>query len=666
VNFKSDGDQQPVRPQALRSAGFDEAPVGPNRLTSYLPVASILAAGLCFSLLAFFYARSIEQDHFASQLNLVAAEPIDALERQINSDLDTVESLAEFFESSRLVEREEFRVFARSVLARHPNVQALEWLPYVKAAERPVFEREERTNGYSGFTITERSANGDLIAARQRESYFPVYYVEPQEGNEQALGFDVASEPLRRQALEKARNTGKLAATQVIELVQKPADNAGFLAMLPIFARQHSPAGPDQRHRKITGYVLGVFSVGKMIDAALSRLNTNRMFLKEVLKLHVYELAGEDDGSLAKNLIYFSQLPKDVPSESDEKPSDFRMEKTIDVADKQWLVVISAAEQFMGPPYTRLPWWVLFAALGTTIVVAMLYQARRRGTQRLKELAQSVNEKNAKLERVSTLLAAHIPSQVCKIIFEGDYDPSITAKRKILTIIFSDIVDFAELTSDLEPEDLTFLLNDYFTEMSAIAISHGATIDKFIGDAMLMFFGDPESNGREMDALAGVSMAVAMQEKMRDLRERWNKKGYSRSLHLRIGVNTGYANVGNFGSADRIEYTIIGNEVNKAARLQQSAEPDSIVLTGETYALVRDHFHAKLGAPLRLKGFAREIHPYYLLGKANGENADRLVVRIKNEALKVVVDLARIEATERERCLIQLEQVAKTIKDKVQ
>lgn len=209
------------------------------------------------------------------------------------------------------------------------------------------------------------------------------------------------------------------------------------------------------------------------------------------------------------------------------------------------------------------------------------------------------------------------------------------------------------------------MLNDYFTEMSEISIAHGATIDKFIGDAMLMFFGDPETKGPKKDALACVSMAISMQRRMADLRERWRKKGYGRSFHMRIGINTGYCHVGNFGSSERIQYTIIGNEVNKAARLQDAASrPDSITLTSETYALVKEHFHARAGEPVRLKGFAREIRPYYIVGTGDDGGVDCGIVRVKNEALKVVVDLDRIDAEVRESSLRQLDEIADRIRNK--
>ncbi len=108
------------------------------------------------------------------------------------------------------------------------------------------------------------------------------------------------------------------------------------------------------------------------------------------------------------------------------------------------------------------------------------------------------------------------------------------------------------------------------TEMSKIALEYGATIDKYIGDAILAFFGDPESKGVKEDATACVEMAIAMQRRMRELQSQWLDSGLGKPFQLRIGINTGYCTVGNFGSEDRMDYTIIGNEVNLASRLESS------------------------------------------------------------------------------------------------
>jgi adenylate cyclase len=148
--------------------------------------------------------------------------------------------------------------------------------------------------------------------------------------------------------------------------------------------------------------------------------------------------------------------------------------------------------------------------------------------------------------------------------------------------------------------------------MSAIAQEHGGTIDKFIGDAMLIFFGDPETKGDRADAQACVRMAWSMQRRLLELNAKWRAAGIEHPFKARMGINSGYCNVGNFGSSDRMDYTIIGAEANLAARLQSIAEPGGIVISYETFALASDAITAHPLPPITMKGISREVIPYSL------------------------------------------------------
>ena len=188
--------------------------------------------------------------------------------------------------------------------------------------------------------------------------------------------------------------------------------------------------------------------------------------------------------------------------------------------------------------------------------------------RQLNAAAEVIAQKNKELESLSIKLSKYLSPQIYNSIFTGAQGVEIASNRKKLTIFFSDVVNFTETTDKLESEDLTNLLNRYLTEMSDIALKHGATIDKYIGDAIMVFFGDPETKGLKEDALACVRMAIAMVRRMRELRSEWQELGAEKPFRLRIGINTGYVTVGNFGSNDRMDYTIIGNAVNLTARLQ--------------------------------------------------------------------------------------------------
>ncbi len=243
---------------------------------------------------------------------------------------------------------------------------------------------------------------------------------------------------------------------------------------------------------------------------------------------------------------------------------------------------------------------------------------QRRQTALIRSFNHELSAANEALFSVATRVSRYLSPQIYESIFSGRTESSIHTKRKKLTIFFSDIKDFTSTTEYLQPEELTALLNEYFTEMSHVALKYGGTVDKFVGDGMLVFFGDPDSVGVREDARACLHMAIDMQRRLHELNAKWRGEGLEETLEVRIGINTGYCDVGNFGSSERMDYTVIGAEVNLASRLRTAAEPGTIVMSYETYTLVQDIVVAHPLAPIRVKGISREVVPYVVDGLCEG------------------------------------------------
>jgi len=206
----------------------------------------------------------------------------------------------------------------------------------------------------------------------------------------------------------------------------------------------------------------------------------------------------------------------------------------------------------------------------------------------------------------------------------------------------------------MESEALSSLLNNYLEEMSEIALRHGGTIDKFIGDSVMAFFGDPESKGKEQDALACVLMALEMRERMKYLRQRWNDQGVTQSLKIRIGINTGYCTVGNFGSESRLDYTIIGGHVNLASRLESNAEADQILISHKTYALIKDKINCEKKAEITVRGIAQPVQTYQVIDQRDKLTNESMEFKEEFDGFLLSVDLNH---TDKEQVLHTLKKV---------
>ena len=264
-------------------------------------------------------------------------------------------------------------------------------------------------------------------------------------------------------------------------------------------------------------------------------------------------------------------------------------------------------------------------------------------------LEKRVAERTAALEQLSNQLAKYLSPQVYESIFRGKHEVKIASSRKKLTVFFSDIADFTETADKLESEELTQLLNHYLTEMSQIALAHGATIDKYVGDAILIFFGDPETKGAKEDALACVLMAIAMRGKMQELQRIWRDSGIEKPLRCRMGIHTDYCTVGNFGSEDRMDYTIIGGGVNTASRLETSATPGDILISYETFAHVKDRISCEERGAIQVKGIAYPVATYKVLDTYENLGRERRHVREDHPNVKLDLDLDAMTSKDRDQ-----------------
>jgi class 3 adenylate cyclase len=279
----------------------------------------------------------------------------------------------------------------------------------------------------------------------------------------------------------------------------------------------------------------------------------------------------------------------------------------------------------------------------------------------LKHREEELTTKSNALEQLSNQLAKYLSPQVYESIFSGKQQVKIVSQRKRLTVFFSDLAGFTQTTEMLESEDLTRLLNQYLTEMSQIALAYGATVDKYVGDGILIFFGDPETHGVKEDAVACVKMAIAMRERMKELEDGWRASGVENPLRCRMGINSGVCTVGNFGSEARMDYTIIGGGVNLAARLEAACTPREILISHETHAHVKDMVYCEERGHIEVKGIAYPVATYCVIDLYENLGEGKQPIRTKLPHLQLDVDVALMSAEEQGEAATALLDAAKRL-----
>lgn len=307
------------------------------------------------------------------------------------------------------------------------------------------------------------------------------------------------------------------------------------------------------------------------------------------------------------------------------------------------------------------------------LLIAKQYVKLKKGFNRILKISdrneislQKISElqkiEKERFEALSNQVARYIPRQVFETIYSGEQATEVATRRKHLTIIFSDICGFTAISESLQPEVLTKYLNQYFSELSQIANQFGATIDKYIGDAMMMFFGDPDTKGDAEDAKQAILMSIAMQKRLVELREQWAQEGFSHQFIARIGINSGYCNVGNFGSNNLLSYTVIGGEVNLAARIESHCQPGGIFISANTALLVDKVFELEEQEPIKLKGVAQPVKTFSVKGLLPSDG-DAFLKRTLTlgDGKTITVDLASMSLQDRQKLGVQLRDIIQQV-----
>ena len=214
---------------------------------------------------------------------------------------------------------------------------------------------------------------------------------------------------------------------------------------------------------------------------------------------------------------------------------------------------------------------------------------------------------------------------VMRAILNNPEQINLGGSKQSLSVLFSDIEGYTSLSNSLKPNEILELLREYLDSMTQIVLGHDGTIDKIMGDGIMAFFGAPVSFDNHTEK--AVLTALKMQKSVNSLVTKWESEGKS-SMQIRVGIATGDVFVGNIGSKQHLEYTVLGPTVNLASRLETKAEPGKILISEETYNIIKNDFICFKSEGLSLKGYSKEYFPYYVVGKT-GELSEEEIEKNK-------------------------------------
>jgi adenylate cyclase len=355
----------------------------------------------------------------------------------------------------------------------------------------------------------------------------------------------------------------------------------------------------------------------------------SRLMLTGNLERNGHRVATAEDGSQALDLVRSQGIDiilldvvmpqmdgygvlEQLKSDPELRHIPVVMVTSVDDIDSAVRCIELGADDYLSKPIDPV---VLSARINAGLTKKRLHDLEKEHLEQVARLNQQlearVEEQMAELIRTGEL-KRFMPHQVAEGLLAGQLSEGF--ERRKLTLLFADMVGFTDLSDTLEPEELSEVLNAYLREMTAVAVTHGGTLDNYIGDGLMVIFGAPTWDEEPVQAWAAVRAAFEMKARAEELTTEIRQRGIPADLRVRVGVNTGHCTVGVFGSDILRAYKAVGFAVNVAARLQSEADPGTVLAGFRTYALVKDRVTAEQREPLMLKGAARPVEAWEILG----------------------------------------------------
>jgi adenylate cyclase len=232
-------------------------------------------------------------------------------------------------------------------------------------------------------------------------------------------------------------------------------------------------------------------------------------------------------------------------------------------------------------------------------------------TESFNRMAKSLHEK----EMIKRAFSRYVAREVVEEVLKDPENLTLKGDRCEVTVLFCDLRGFTRLSEQLTPEEVVLLLNQFYTLMIDTTFKHDGTLDKFLGDGVMAIFGAPLPQADH--CYQAIRAALAMQAGVAELAGRRRREGKS-PVSVGIGISAGEVVAGTVGTEDRMEYTVVGDTVNLAARLEAEARPGQVLISQPTHDRVRGRVQARSLGRLKLRGKEAPVEVYEVIGLAGG------------------------------------------------
>lgn len=418
----------------------DDRNTAPLSMAQWIRFILITCLGLLLTAVAFLVSRNVHAQEHLLAFERAAVNRCSTVRRGIHNKLGEVEEVGAFMAALNDPTRQQFREAVQLYLSRDRDIQSLCWVPRVPDSQRASYVDAARKDGFPDFQITERQSQGEMAKAGRRDEYFPVYFLEPYEGNEIVLGFDNKSNSKRTVTLARARDTAEIVGTSRISLVQESDSQFGFLVFLPIYVRGVPISSPTERQENLRGFVTGVLRIDAIVDQAVAALEP------QGIDLHLYDMSAPNGQNF---LSVYSSRTRIDPITPILDPCVISRETVhhtamLEIAGRVWMLVATPAPEFIAAHADAHSWWVLISGLLVTgLVSGLLRHDSTRATRLAASNMRLANEVAERAQIQETLRL--VVEGTSAVVGEGFYRALVQNLASVFKVRFAFVSRFDPL-----------------------------------------------------------------------------------------------------------------------------------------------------------------------------------------------------------------------------